>query len=164
MWEYTKEMTLLASPGIAPRGKSPARKDLSSFCIQRPFLSVWVAASVLNCSEHRVACWMQDGTLPFAFNIARPGVRRACVRLSTAALQGCLSGAQPFAGLPEFLEAVFPPAIATYAPAQLAWMMQCDYDHIYNLIRARALADVGRESYEVPRPSLLRFLNERTLS
>jgi len=36
-------------------------------------------------------------------------------------------------------------------------MMQCDYDHIYNLIRRAALADVGRRSYEISRESLLRF-------
>ncbi|MGO8696250.1 MAG: hypothetical protein ACLQVY_00815, partial [Limisphaerales bacterium] len=53
------------------------------------------------------------------------------------------------------------PRLLFYKPTP--WM-QCDYDHIYNLIRVRALSDVGRRSYEVSRESLLRFLNERSLS
>jgi hypothetical protein len=148
----------------APRPKPAWAAGSPPFHIERPFVSVWVAASVLNCREHRVAAWLEDGSLPFAFNIARPGVRRACVRIATAALQGCLGGRQPFAAQADFLEATFPPGIPVYEPARLAWMMQCDYDHIYNLIRARALADVGRRSYEVSRESLLRFLKERSLS
>jgi hypothetical protein len=148
----------------APRTKTLWSAGRPHFHIERPFVSVWVAASVLNCSEHRVAAWLEDGSLPFAFNIARPGVRRACIRIATAALQGRLCGRQPFAAQPDFLEATFPPEILVYEPARLAWMMQCDYDHIYNLIRARALSDVGRRSYEVSRESLLCFLDERSLS
>jgi hypothetical protein len=157
-------MNLLSSPAARPPEKSSRAGGSPAFRIERPFVSLWVAASVLNRSEHRIAASLEDGSLPLAFNIARPGVRRACVRLSTAAVQGYISGAQSFPGLPEFLEAVFPPATATYEPATLAWMMQCDYDHIYNLIRTQALADVGRKSYEVSRASLLRFLTERNIS
>lgn len=134
-----------------------------SFRIERPFVSVWVAASVLNWSEHRVAASIEDGVLPFAFNIARPGVRRGCVRLATAAMEGCLGGAPRFDTLRDFLRATFPPQTPIYEPARLAWMMQCDYDHIYNLIRAQALADVGRQSYQVSRESVLRFLTQRRL-
>jgi hypothetical protein len=72
--------------------------------------------------------------------------------------------ARAFASPPPPSKAAFPPEILVYEPARLAWMMQCDYDHIYNLIRARALSDVGRRSYEVSRESLLCFLDERSLS
>jgi hypothetical protein len=156
---------MITSPSTpsAARPKPAWANSRPHFLIARPFVSIWVAASVLNCTEHRVAAWLEDGTLPFAFNIARPGVRRACVRLATTALQGRLAGRQRFGAQPEFLAATFPPDIPIYEPAKLAWMMQCDYDHIYNLIRARALADVGRRSYEISRESLLRFLNERSL-
>jgi hypothetical protein len=164
MWEYINGMTLLANDHIGPRDRPPSCGGRPQFRIKRPFVSVWVAASVLNCSEHRIAGWIQDGRLPFAVNIARPGVSRACVRLSTAALQAFLFGGLPFAGVPEFLDAVFPPGTANYKPPQLAWMMQCDADHIYNLIRARVLTDVGARSYEVSRQSLLSFLSERSLS
>jgi len=153
----------------APRPALPPRPAVRGgapppFRIGRPFVSVWVAASVLNCSERRIAAWLEDGSLPFAFNIARPGVRRACVRLATDGLQGFVCGKHPFAALTEFLEATFPPEKPVYEPARLAWMMQCDYDHIYNLIRAGALSDVGRRSYQISRESLLRFLNERSVS
>jgi hypothetical protein len=156
-------MTLLAGDRLVERDRRPWLAGRAQVRIKRPFVSVWVAASLLNCSEHRIATRIQDGSLPFAFNIARPGVRRACVRLSTASVLGFRSGAPPFPGLPEFLDATFPADKPAYEPAEVAWMMQCDYDHIYNLIRWRVLADVGRRSYEISRESLICFLHERRL-
>ena len=113
----------MARPALPPPPALAAAPP--PFRIERPFVSVWVAASVLNCGERRIAAWLEDGSLPFAFNIARPGVRRACVRLATGSLQGLLRGKQPFATQPEFLAATFPPATPVYEPARLAWMMQC---------------------------------------
>jgi hypothetical protein len=41
-------------------------------------------------------------------------------------------------------------------------MFQCDADHIYHLIKASVLKDVGGSTrYRVPRDSVARFLTDR---
>jgi hypothetical protein len=149
--------------GKGDSGQAGSGGGGAQFKISRPFVSVWVAASVLDCSEHKIAALIEDGSLSFAFNIARPGVRRGCVRVATAAIEGFLAGKRPFEGPGELLEVVFPPEPRAYNPPRLAWMLQCDADHIYTLIRGGALADVGERAYQVSRVSLVRFLGERSL-
>jgi hypothetical protein len=156
---------MIQSVGYQSMGRARIRGPgaRSHIKISRPFVSVWVAAAVLNCSEHRVTACIQDGRLPFAFNIGRPGGRRSCVRVATIAVMRMNSAFPPFGSLPEFLSATFPVDKPAYPPAALAWMFQCDGDHIYNLIRLKVLADVGLRSHEVPRDSLVSFLTSRIL-
>lgn len=156
-------MTIMVKDRLVEQRRPSGPPGGARFTIRRPFVSVWVAASVLNCSEHRISGWIQDGRLPFAFDIARPDASRACVRLSTAALWRFRSRTPPYPGLPEFLDATFPADKPAYQPGEVAWMMQCDSNHIYNLIHWKVLAGVARRPYEIPRQSLVCFLTERVL-
>ena len=131
---------------------------------RRPFSSVWQAATLLDCSEHRVYHYIQEGRLPLAFDIARPGGGRVCLRMATASVVGLQRHCRVPADLESFLAEVLPAAQFSYKAPQLARMWQCDLDHIYRLIAAKALKDVGGSThYRVPRESVVRFLRQRRI-
>jgi hypothetical protein len=133
-----------------------------SFSGKRPFSSVWQAATLLDCSERRVYHYIQEGRLPLAFDISRPGGERVCLRMATASVVGLQRHKRLAADLETFLAEVLPPAQFSYKAPQLARMLQCDLDHIYRLISANALEDVGGSTrYRVPRESVARFLRQR---
>jgi hypothetical protein len=129
---------------------------------RQPFSSVWQAANLLDCTERRVYQHIQEGRLPLAFDIARPGGRRFCIRLSTASVVALQRHQPPPSDLGQFLDRVLPAVQFSYKAPQVARMLQCDVDHIYRLIGANALEDVGGSThYRVPRESLVRFFMER---
>ncbi len=131
---------------------------------RRPFSSVWQAATLLDCSERRVYHYIQEGRLPLAFDISRPGSDRHCLRMATASVVGLQRHKRPPADLEIFLADVLPAEQFSYKAPQLARMWQCDLDHIYRLIGAKVLEDVGGcTHYRVPRESLIRFLRERRI-
>jgi hypothetical protein len=129
---------------------------------KRPFSSVWQAATLLDCTERRVYHYIQEGRLPLAFDIARPGGGRACIRMATASVVAMQRIRRPSADLPPFLAQVAPETQFSFKAPQLARLLQCDLDHIYHLIAAKVLEDVGGPTrYRVPRESVVRFLTER---
>ncbi len=129
---------------------------------RRPFSSVWQAATLLDCSERRIYHYVQEGRLPLAFDISRPGGDRQCLRMATASVVGLQRHKRPPADLEIFLAGLLPVQQFSYKASQLARMWQCDLDHIYRLIGTNVLEDVGGSThYRVPRESLLRFLRER---
>jgi hypothetical protein len=131
---------------------------------RRPFSSVWQAATLLDCTERRVYHYIEEGRLPLAFDIARPGGERVCLRMATASVVGLQRHRRPQADLEPFLAEVLPPAQFSYKAPQLARMLQCDLDHIYRLIGTKALEDIGGSTrYRVPRESVVRFLRERRI-
>ena len=129
---------------------------------RRPFSSVWQAATILDCSERRVYHHIQEGRLPLAFDISRPGGGRSYVRLATASVVALQRHSRPRSGLDDFLGQVFPDGQVSYRVPQLARILDCDPDHIYHLIRANVLQDIGGSTrYRVPRESLVQFFTER---
>jgi hypothetical protein len=132
---------------------------------RQPFLSVWQAAALLDCAEMRVYHYIQEGRLPLAFDISRPGCGRLCIRLAAASVLALQRRGRPPEDLNGFVARVLPESHFSYRAPQLARMLQCDVDHIYHLIAARALEDVGGSTrYRVPRHSFVRFLAERRVT
>jgi hypothetical protein len=129
-----------------------------------PFSSVWQAATLLDCAEKRVYHFIQEGRLPLAFDISRPGCDRACLRVATTSVVALQRHKRPPADLAVFLDAVLPASQFSYKAPQLARLLQCDMDHVYHLIGAKVLADVGTSTrYRVPRDSVMQFLSERRI-
>jgi len=129
---------------------------------KRPFSSVWQAATLLDCSERQVYHYIQEGHLPLAFNIARPGGERACLRMATAAVVALQRHRPPPTELEPFLAEVTPETQFSFKAPQLAQLWQCDLDQIYRLIEAKALEDIGGPTrYRVSRESVVRFLTDR---
>jgi len=135
-----------------------------AFTRRQPFSSVWQAATLLDCAEKRVYHYIQEGRLPLAFDISSPACQRACLRLATASVLALQRHAPPPADLALFLAAVLPETQFSYKAPQLARLLQCDVDHVYHLIEAGLLEDVGSSTrYRVPRVSVMRFLGERRI-
>jgi hypothetical protein len=66
--------------------------------------------------------------------------------------------------LDQFLAKALPEGIFSYKVPQVARLLECDPDHIYHLIGAKALEDVGGDTrYRVPRESLAQFLAKRRI-
>jgi hypothetical protein len=131
---------------------------------KRPFSSVWQAATLLDCTERRVYHFIQEGRLPLAFDIARPGGGRACVRMATVSVVAMQRIRTPSADLAPFLAHAVPETQFSFKAPQLARLLQCDLDHIYRLIGTNMLQDVGGPTrYRVPRESVIRFLTERRI-
>jgi hypothetical protein len=131
---------------------------------KRPFSSVWQAATLLDCTERRVYHYIQEGRLPLAFDISRPGGERVCLRMATSSVVGLQRHRRPQTELEPFLAEVLPSAQFSYKAPHLSRLLQCDLDHIYRLIGMKALEDIGGSTrYRVPRESVARFLRERRI-
>lgn len=128
----------------------------------RPFTSVWQAASMLNCTEKQIYHQIQDGRLPLAFDISGPGRERIYLRVATSSVMALQQQRTPPSDLDAFLAEVLPEGQFSYKAPQVARMLECDSDHIYRLIGANVLEDIGGNTrYRVPRESLARFLTQR---
>jgi hypothetical protein len=133
-----------------------------ALAVRRPFSSVWQAAALLDCSERRVYDCIQEGRLTLAFNIGRRDGRRACMRLATASVVALQRHLRPPCDLEPFLAGALPDSQFSYKTSQLAWLLQCDSDHIYRLIAEKELEDIGGSiHYRVPRASMVHFLTAR---
>jgi len=131
---------------------------------KRPFSSVWQAATLLDCTERQIYHYVQEGRLPLAFDICRPGADRVCIRMATASVVALQRVRLPSADLAPFLDSVAPATQFSFKAPQLARLLQCDSDHIYRLISSKMLEDVGGPTrYRVPRESVIRFLQERRI-
>ena len=72
-----------------------------------------------------------------------PGATRLCLRVATASVLARRTGLKPRRTWKNSLTRRFPPDKPVYRPPRLAWMLHCDYDHIYHLLDAGALDDAG---------------------
>ena len=130
----------------------------------RPFSSVWQAATMLDCTERQIYHYIQEGRLPLAFDISRPGAERVCIRMATASVVSLQRVRLPSPDLAPFLNQVAPETQFSFKAPHLARLLQCDQDHIYRLISSNMLDDIGGPTrYRVPRESLIRFLQERRI-
>ena len=71
---------------------------------RRPFSSVWQAATMLDCSERRVYHHIQEGRLPLAFDISRPGGERSYIRMATASVMALQRHRRPPSDLDQFIQ------------------------------------------------------------
>jgi hypothetical protein len=149
LWDYGIMPTLIETETAAGEGR-------------RPFAPPLVAAALLDWSNYLVLDSIQDGTLPLAFDIARPGACRQFLRVATASVLAAQAGLKASADLERFFEATFPKSKPIYRAARLAWIWHCDYDHIYTLLTEGELFDAGGATrYQIPRESVLKFLTKR---
>jgi hypothetical protein len=131
---------------------------------RRPFASPGFAEAILDCSKYSLLSHIQSGGIPLAFDIGIPGATRLCLRMSTANVLAARTGLKPSSDMAKFFDAAFPKDKPVYRPPRLAWILHCDYDHIYHLLAAKALADAGGATrYQIPRQSILDFLARRRL-
>jgi hypothetical protein len=129
---------------------------------RRPLASVWQAASMLDCSERDIYHQIEEGRLPLAFDISGPAGGRAYIRLATSSVVAAQRRRRAPGDLNKFLAELLPEGQFSYKAPQVARMLECDPDHIYRLIGAKALEDIGGSTrYRVPRDSLVRFLTQR---
>lgn len=128
----------------------------------RPFASPCYAAEILECSRYSLFDHVQNGDIPLAFDIAAPGATRLCLRMASASVLAFRTGLKPSSDLAKFLDAAFPGETPIYRAPRLAWILHCDYDHIYHLLASKALADAGGATrYQIPRESIIEFLTRR---
>jgi hypothetical protein len=137
-------------------------KPRHSLGIERPLSSVWVAAVLLNCGEHRVHQYIEDGKLPLAFDISQPGAARATIRVALPNVLELRRGRKRSGNLSQFMASALP--MGMYRAPEVAWALQCDYDFVYKLVRKKALENVGSYGrYLIPRASIVAFLKKRKI-
>jgi hypothetical protein len=130
----------------------------------RPFVSAAFAGAILDCSKYSLQEYIENHRLPMAFNIALPGATRLCLRVAAASVMAVRTGLKPPVDLVKFLDSAIPKDKPFYPPPRLAWLLDCDNDHIYHLLAAGALADAGDATrYLIPRESVMDFLSKRQL-
>jgi excisionase family DNA binding protein len=133
-----------------------------SLTFSRPFVSPDSAAALLECSRFILTGHIENGRLPLQFDIARPSVKRLCLRIATPSLLALKTGLKPPTDTAKFLNGAFPQPFYN-APA-LASLLHCNDDHIYNLIQAKMLADIGIGAhYLIPKESIVDFLAKRRI-
>ncbi len=132
--------------------------------IKSPFVSVWQAAVLLERTEKEIYIRIQEGRLPLAFNIGMPGTARACLRLAASSVVSLMHRREPESDLAAFLERAVPVTHYSFRAPQLARLWQGDYDHVYRLVGAGELEDIGGKTrYRIPRESVIRFLTARRI-
>jgi hypothetical protein len=131
----------------------------------RPFASPAFAACILGCTSHRAADYIHDGTIPLSFDIKGPGKQRHCIRVATANVVARKNGLEPSFNVEKFLDAAFASDRRDYSAPALGCILQCNAEHIYHLISAKALSDAGNWSrYRIPRESIIKFLLSRRVA
>jgi hypothetical protein len=86
------------------------------------------------------------------------------MRVATASVLALQRVRLPTSDLAPFLEQVAPETQFSFKAPQLSRLLQCDLDHIYHLIAAKEMEDVGGPTrYRVPRESVVRFLTKRRI-
>jgi len=138
--------------------------EIQAFETNRPFASTPFASAILDCSTYSLLDYIETGEIPLAFDIGAPGATRVCLRIASASVLAYKTGLKPSSDMAKFFDATFPKDKPFYRPPRLAWILHCDYDHIYHLLEANALADAGGSTrYQIPRESVVDFLAKRRL-
>lgn len=127
-----------------------------------PLVPVAGLRALMGVDEDTVLAHIEDGQLPFAFDLAMPGARRAELRV----WRGCIE--KKSATLAEVLQDVLGPSpLPTLNVRTLRHRWVCSSTHVHHLIEAGLLAEVGGEGRKktntrnVTRTSAERFLTER---
>lgn len=131
--------------------------------ILRPLVDVRTVCALRDCDTAEVLEMIEEGTLPYAFNIASKSSRRELRIFS-----GSLAPEQSVPELPQVMAAIVP-ASAEITTPQISRAFNCDYDHVLALILAGHLQRVPGTKWRrgpggaarVLRTSAIRFLEQR---
>lgn len=130
-----------------------------------PLLPMSAVRSLLNRDEDAVLYLIEDGQLPFAFDLSMPGARRMDLRVWRGCLQGGRPGSQT---LVDVIADILPPLNSpVIRSATLAQRWVCSRTHVHQLIDAGLLEEVGAEarkltnSRNLTRASAAAFLTAR---
>jgi hypothetical protein len=136
-----------------------------AFKTRRPFASPSFATAILECTKYNLMEHIENRRLPLAFDIGVPGATRLCLRVAAANVLAVKTGLKPLTDMEKFLDGAFPADKPVFRPPRLAWILHCDYDHIYHLLETRALDDAGGATrYQIPRESIIGFMAKRRLA
>jgi hypothetical protein len=104
--------------------------------INRPLISLWTAAGILDCTEETVERDTECGRLEWAFNLARdPHSRRRCVRVFTREILDRKTGVKRNYSLPFVVNACFPASRASFRLREIAFAWHVSDGHIVGLFR-----------------------------
>lgn len=113
-------------------------------CLMRsptPLLSIQGLREQTGLFEDSLLYMIEDGQLPFCFDIAMPGTRRAMDRVWRG------SHERPGVSLEDVIEDILGPALLpTLNVSTLRRRWACSATHVHHLIEAGLLAEVGGEN------------------
>lgn len=127
----------------------------------RPLLDVWAIGALLNLDEDDVLYRIEDGQLPFAFDISSPGSRNREVRIWRGSLAG--NGARD---LGQAIADILPPT-SRLSTVQLKRALSCSSSHVHDLVRDGCFEASAKHgltcSVWVTRTSAAAFLESRRI-
>ena len=136
--------------------------------IRRPLVDCAAVSAILDKREDVVLSLIEEGKIAHAFDIARPGKSRSCVRVFVPSVSDYLEGIQAPRDLAAVLRTVFPAAGETVTAARVASRLNCSSTHVYDLIRSKCLTPLHgrryrRQTLPITKASLFGFLESRRL-
>jgi hypothetical protein len=147
-----------------------------SIRINRPLISLWTAAGILDCNEETIERDMECGKFEWAFNLARdPHSRRRCVRLLAREVLDRKAGVKHNYSLSFVVNACFPAARASFRLREVAFAWHVSELHVTGLFRqgllkpvdpaARPARRYGHGKFpRLSRTSLADFLTSRRIA
>lgn len=128
------------SPFANPPAPAPAQPASTAFVnIQRPLMSVWGAALLVNQSEEFVERLVEDGELAWVFNIAGRGSRKRCLRVFTRCVLDFRAHVKNDFSAPFVLNAIFPEARPRFCTREVAYAWHCGPEQVRGLATQGAL-------------------------
>jgi hypothetical protein len=141
-----------------------------SIALRRPLVDVYCCVAALGCSEDAVLQLIDEGKLRWAWNIARAGSGRRCVRVFAGSLAAYQAGRTEAENCDKVLAAILPGHSPLIQSAVLARALLCARHHVATLLTDGELDGKGargmgpNSSPEIMRASAVRFLKRRVLS
>jgi hypothetical protein len=124
----------------APVAVAPAQLPPTVFInIQRPLMSVWGVALLLNQNEEFVERLVEGGELAWGFNIAGPGSRQRCVRIFGRCVLDYRNHVKNDYSAPVVLNAIFPEARQRFCAREVAYIWHCGAEQVRILAKQGAL-------------------------
>jgi hypothetical protein len=159
---------------MLPGGTGVAFGDPITIPLKRPLVDVKTAAAAMGTDEDGVLQAIEDGKIPWAFNVALPRTNRRCLRILSKSLSEFLSGKEILPtgdrDFPVIFGLIFPLPIPTVKATVVRQRLLCSQFHVANLIRAGCFA-VSKScvrrgpgsSAEIERASVSKFLLSRRI-
>jgi hypothetical protein len=176
--DKTNGRAALAAPAAILQAGSAAPSAIPpsySIRINRPLISLWTAAGILDCNEDAIERDTESGKLEWAFNLARdPDSRRRCVRVFTREVLDRKAGVKHDYSLAFVLNACFPASRASFRLREVAFAWHVSELHVTGLFRQGLLKPVDPSARPAPlyghgkfprlsRTSLADFLQKRRI-
>ncbi|MEO7299002.1 MAG: hypothetical protein ABI042_10565 [Verrucomicrobiota bacterium] len=137
---------------------------------RRPLLSVWSVCSLLDCDSADVTKKIEDGTLPFAWDIHSSRSTKRHVRILARSVAEIQSNgkASAKASLSAVIDSILPHSRERFRACELARFFSCDLCHMTHLVREGSLCEIGKRKHTnqtriVTRASVIKFLTARRM-